>query len=108
MSDFEADYTLGVQTACDMCQGSGKMRMWSTKKDGGPVMGSTRAMTDEEYKQEERWLKKNAKVVAVPCDTCHGSGIMPEYLKPGYWAGRMVRLPVEAGPVERLRRWLFG
>jgi hypothetical protein len=92
-----SDYTVGVETKCDMCGGKGTQGVWVHKRTGVPFMSTTAELPEKEWKAEMRWMKRNGKVVQEPCSTCGGTGIMPEYLKPGYWKARVER-------AEELRR----
>jgi len=89
--EFVADYTPNTETACDMCEGRGWQWGLVDKKTGAHFYGTTAVLSDAEYEQGQRYMQRHGKRVKQPCGTCGGSGIMPEYLKPGYWEARMGR-----------------
>ena len=79
---FVPDYTLGMETKCDMCFGDGQ-------------------------------LGSRDDPIRITCSTCGGTGIMPEYLKPGNWEMRAQAAKEAARPsvfwgrnLTRLGRWL--
>jgi len=67
---------------CDMCDGTGlqeELRM----KDGSMIWMTTSA-------EANKWIydaEKNRKTMTVDvvCRTCDGTGILPDYLQPGYY-----------------------
>ena len=103
---FVPDYTPGKETKCDTCEGKGYVKGWPDR------MLTTAVMDDVAWARELRWQKTHP-AVRMPCHTCGGTGIMPEYAKPAFGEARVAQAKESAKPIvfwgrnlKRLSRWL--